>query len=144
MATPQSYPPIQQQPAAQPAPSQTNQLRIWSTPLFDCLRDEETCWWSFWCCWIISARNTEEFDIGSAKNQIIWCLSVFFVSFLIFFIGLGPLGIFLIVLGSIFYVFYRSNNRKLIKEKLHIQQGNPVSDCLIHCCCGFCGLDLIM
>jgi Cys-rich protein (TIGR01571 family) len=135
-----SGPPVNPTVATQPGNPPNNVQRIWSTGIFDCLKDEETCWWSFWCCWLVSSRTTEEFSVGSAKTQVIWCLSIFFASFLLFVIGLPPIGILLLVGCAIYYVIYRGDNRKKIKEKLHIVQGNSFTDFLLHCWCTCCSV----
>jgi Cys-rich protein (TIGR01571 family) len=118
---------------------QANNVRSWSTSITDCMKDEESCWWGTWCCFILSARTTEAFEVGSAKEQIYLVIgTAVLVAILLHFQLIGMVLLILLAVGS-FSAFRRAAIRVAIRHKLAFA-GSYFSDFLLHCCCSCCSV----
>ena len=42
----------------------------WSTGIMSCSLDGDSCWWSSWCCCLVSARNAATFNLGSSIVEV--------------------------------------------------------------------------
>lgn len=112
--------------------------RVWSTTLFECFRDEESCWWGFWCCCVLAARNTKSFELGSAKKQISYVLSAIAIFYLLLIIGFPGFALLFLVSALTYYAYYRAQQRGEIRHKLGNIFGTFISDFIHHCCCLCC------
>lgn len=132
---------VHQDPNIVLAPGQQQpQLRDWGSSAFDCVKDEETCWWGFWCCWILNARTVTTFASGSSCWEIVnfWAFIVMFVLFTLLFRLPGFL-LFAIIGGGL-YAYHRGQIRTDIRQKLGIG-GSAADDCVSHGlfpCCTVC------
>ncbi len=115
------------------------QQRPFSTTLCDCMRDEETCWWSMWCCWIVEARTAASLELGSSKVIVtrFWCVVI--ASILLILFGFGFLAFLVGVGGGIYIYVQRSNLRSQIRRKYNIT-GSVFDDFLTHFFCPFCAI----
>jgi Cys-rich protein (TIGR01571 family) len=113
--------------------------RSFSSNLFECSRDEESCWWSFWCCWIVEARTAASLELGSSKVIVsrFWCVLV--SSILLFVFGFGNLALLVGVGGGIYIYVQRSNLRGQIRHKYNIS-GSVGDDFLTHFFCPLCAI----
>lgn len=111
---------------------------VWSSGLFNCCKDEESCWWGTWCCWLLSARNSERFEVGSSFAQS--CTFVgFIVIVLLSLIVLPQASLLLLIGGLVYYCIYRGQIRTKIREKYGIQ-GSLCEDVAIHSVCACCAV----
>lgn len=110
----------------------------WTTTPFECLKDEETCWWGSWCCCLLSARNAESFGVGNSKMQAWGFVTMICVSFLLF-IFLPPLGLVCSIAGLIAYAYYKAEKRSKIRTLYEIP-GTMFSDFMLHCVCPCCAV----
>lgn len=112
------------------------QQRDWSTNLFDCAKDEESCWWSTWCCWMVFARTTHSFDLGNSYTNIVifWLYII-----LVLLSSLFGFQFIVLLLGAIIFAAIRANIRTKIRGKLHVA-GSYTSDCLSHFFCACCAV----
>lgn len=105
----------------------------------DCLGDEEVCWWSFWCCWMVQARTVESLNIGTTKSVIMSFWAVI-LSFLFFYLFVSkPIGILIGIVGGIYLYYTRADSRTKIRQKLSIR-GSTCDDYLYHFFCPFCSV----
>lgn len=113
--------------------------RSFSSNLFECSRDEESCWWSLWCCWIVEARTAASLELGSSKVIVsrFWCVVV--SSILLFVFGFGNLALLVGVGGGIYIYVQRSNLRGQIRQKYNIS-GSVGDDFLTHFFCPLCAI----
>lgn len=123
---------MQQELIQQPPPI------VWSSGLCECYKEEESCWWGTWCCWLLSSRNAEQFEVGSSFAQS--CTFVgFLVIVLLSVVVLPQVSILLLIGGLIYYCVYRGTVRTKIREKYGIQ-GSTCEDVTIHGICGCCAV----
>jgi len=109
----------------------------WSTTEFDCIRDQEICWWGTWCCCLLSSRNSGTFRIGSNITQaIVFIVAVFLSIYALLYLNV-IIGILVLVISLIAHCMYRVWMRSKISESLNIPS-SPVSDIILHCCCPCC------
>lgn len=125
---------------SQPSESSTApHRRGWSTGMFDCLKDEESCWWGMWCCWIVSARTTDSFGLGKSSYNVIF-FWIFVVLLILFTAALGPLvGLIFGLLGGSLFAYQRAVYRSSIREKLGID-GSFSDDCVSEFFCSCCSV----
>lgn len=111
----------------------------WSTSTFECLKDEETCWWGTWCCWLVSARTAQSFDVGSSYRQTVGFVLFVVICFVVAII-IPPIGFLLFIAGLFYYAFYRAQLRTEIRKQFSIA-GSLMGDFILHafcCCCAVC------
>jgi len=115
------------------------QQRPFSTTLSDCTRDEETCWWSMWCCWIVEARTAASLELGSSKTIVsrFWCVII--ATILLFIFGFLSLALLVGVGGGIYLYVQRSNLRTQIRHKYNIT-GSVLEDFTTHFFCPLCAV----
>ena len=111
----------------------------WSSALLECFKDEETCWYGGWCCWLVDARTTASFDLDTSQNvwSSFWAVIVgAVVSLLVF----GSLAGFVVGVGGGGYLLLkRIRNRTDIRRKRNII-GSDIEDCLVHVLCPLCAV----
>ena len=118
----------------------------WTSNLFSCLKDEESCWWGTWCSCLLQARTAEAFDLMLSKKSIImfllcslgWILLAIFVS--------PGVGLLALLFGAGYLAFTRGEVRHGIRQRLGYQNRAyfcrvPV-DYLLHffICCSPCAI----
>ena len=111
----------------------------WSTTEFDCIRDQEICWWGTWCCCLLSSRNSGTFRIGSNFTQAIVFILAVVLSILLYSFIKIPLGIILLVITLFSHFIYRVWMRSKIRETFNIAP-SPLNDIILHFCCPSCML----
>ena len=114
-------------------------IPAWQTQLFDCARDEESCWWGSWCCWIVMARTVETFSLGVSiyETLIFWAGLLLFIILLLS--GIGPTAILIGIAIGCFLVWRRANFRSNIRARYNIP-GTLTDDLLIHGFCSCCAV----
>lgn len=110
----------------------------WSTGTFECGKDEETCWWGSWCCWLLSARTSASFNVGSSYIQASAFVASIFLIFVISTFAPG-LVLFFLLFGSVLYAYYRANLRSRIRF-LYSIPGTLASDFILHFFCPCCAV----
>lgn len=105
----------------------------------DCLFPSSVGWWGTWCCWVVSARTTETFDLGSSMVAVLY----FWLAMLCIIVSTavaGGLGLILsgVACASIL-ALRRHHTRRDIREKLGIY-GSAPEDFMAHCCCSCCSV----
>lgn len=113
--------------------------RSWTTSLTDCLRDEESCWWGTWCCFILSARTTETFELGVAREEIYFVIVVAIITMILLHFGLVGIVILIVLGAGLFSAFRRAAVRVGIRHKLSFA-GSYFNDFLLHFCCSCCSV----
>lgn len=112
---------------------------VWSSSLFDCAKDEETCWWSTWCCCVVSGRTSQQFGLSPSQEQISRFLGVCLLAIVLVIIGLGPLGVLAIIIGLGVLAYQRTMIRLAIRDRLTIL-GSFMGDLNIHAFCSCCAV----
>ena len=99
-------------PPVYPSYNYTNK---WKQNICKCGEDEESCWWSTWCCWLVQARTYETFGLSTSWSSIVrFWLFILFVFFSLIF--LGPLFPLLVIGGSLYYASKTSLLRSKIRD----------------------------
>jgi len=110
----------------------------WSSDLYGCIQDEETCWWSFWCPCLVFSRTSHSFGLAKSTST---CWTFALLLFLVIFALLLSRGatvlLAFILIGGI--VWMRINFRGRIRQQLGIQ-GNTCGDCWVHTFCSCCAI----
>eukprot|EP01031_Cornospumella_fuschlensis_P043036 gene43036-52595_t len=119
-----------QQPAIQ---------NVWSTTLFDCAKDEESCWWSSWCCCLVFSRNVETFTLGSSQTELNRVRLLAAILFVLLILGLGPIAILVLIGALIIHAYYRADVRMRIRDKLGVF-GTWMSDLVSQAFCPCCSV----
>lgn len=122
----------------QPGIPETDVVGVWTTTPFDVLRDEESCWWSTWCCCLVSGRTAEAFQIGSSQRQVMAFATFILISALIF-LFVPIVGFLLMVGGLLYYAYYKAQLRMKIRELYQIP-GTVMSDFVAHAFCPCCSV----
>lgn len=113
----------------------------WTTDMFDCCADEESCWWTLWCSCLVAARTTEVFDLGYKSFDILIKLFVISIAVIICLCFAITLAIPLMC-GLVGYVlFTRATVRGKIRNKLgYVFPNGDCDDCVKHLCCSNCAI----
>ena len=115
--------------------------RDWHVKLGNCrdnLKEPEICWWSCWCCWMVSSRTYHMFTLSDSFKEscLFWSLLILF---LFVYIVNKPLGL-LTGLGIFIYLAWRrAKFRTSIRQQLSIP-GTFSSDFLTHFLCSCCAV----
>lgn len=122
--------------------AQGNQERDWNTQTFDCLEDQESCWWTTWCPCIISARTAEAFEVGSSKSLMYIAVAVFGLAYLLARFHHPGIALFILTIYGFYTLYQRANFRNQIRQKLRILTTTQtlINDYWIHCCCFDCAI----
>lgn len=116
---------------------QAQSTREWTTSLFECTKDEETCWWGLWYCWLVNARSIHSFGLSTSFSEIAYFWS-FVVAFILSTLLFGIFGF--VIFGSVLtalYAYRRSSYRSEIRTRFHIHGSNSddfLTSCLCPCC----------
>jgi Cys-rich protein (TIGR01571 family) len=122
-------------------PGNHNTLNVhpdWSTTLCDCIKDEESCWWSSWCGCLVSGRNAQSFEVGNASTQS-WGVLIFALTVVVLFFIIPLLALPILFAGLIYYAYFKAEIRGRIRQKYQIP-GTLCSDCLLHAFCPCCAV----
>ena len=111
----------------------------WSTGLTSCSLDWESCWWSAWCCCLVSARNKATFNLGSSIVEVRNIILFLLVIFILFSKVSIILALLLAVVGSVWYAYIRSSTRTTIRRQLHIR-GSECDDFVFHLFLPWCSI----
>lgn len=113
----------------------------WSTSLFQCFEDEESCWWSFWCYPLIASRNIQTFGVGKGLHYL-WIFLLVFAGFFYTCISPDTFKFRLAFIGLGLSVFIRGRFRGLIRERYNIRSEfcGCIADYLVHYCCAPCAV----
>ena len=109
---------------------------------WECLGDEAVCWWTTWCCPLVTARTWTQFKLAGelpsgsrVTNGMIW-LSVIVLSWII----ISPvLALLVTAIWAVVNVVLRCRRRTQIREMLGIS-GSQAMDAVLHCCCSCCSI----
>lgn len=114
----------------------------WSTDLFDCCADEETCWWSWWCPCLVHARTAQAFGGARSAAACGGFAGLLFLVIFAFILGLPLVVLLLIIVMSTVVYATRVRTRKHIRQQLGIQSGvaGVCEDMAIHLCCSCCAV----
>ncbi|CAL0312419.1 unnamed protein product [Lupinus luteus] len=115
-----NHPPIPL-PYTSAPPPEFKAVSDWSTDLFDCFSDYNSCCLTLWCPCVTFGRIAEIVDKGSTScgaSGALYTLITYLTGF-----------------GCLYSCFYRTKMRKqyMLKE-------SPCCDCLVHCFCETCAL----
>jgi Cys-rich protein (TIGR01571 family) len=114
-------------------------MRPWSTNTFDCMSDEESCWWGTWCCWLLHARTTASFDLGDSLKLSLRFWALIATGVVLLMLGLGPIAILYFIVLGVYLAFDRAKIRSSIRSKLAIY-GDPSQDFMSHWCWPCCSV----
>ncbi|RYG68861.1 PrsW family intramembrane metalloprotease [archaeon] len=112
---------------------------VWSTGLLECAKDEESCWWSSWCCCLVFSRNVETFGLGSTQTELNRVRLLAAIVFVLIILGLGPIAVLVLIGGLIVHAYYRADVRVRIRDKLGVF-GTWMSDLTSQACCPCCSV----
>ena len=132
-------PPLFQQPIDRD--SSLDQANNWKSDIFNvnaCIQDEESTWFTTWCCWIVQARTTQMFGLGESFREtcIFWAgIVIFLMSFLF---GQGFV-IFVTLALFVYSAWRRAKIRTEIRQKLSIP-GTFSNDMVTHSCYSLCAI----
>jgi len=116
------------------------QSRDWSSGLFACMEDEETCWWSVWCPYLVTARTWDQFGLCDSIRFVV-PMGILYIFWLYSWIG-GQIGL-IIIFGIFWLAVYPcvlAWKRQQIRTKLRINEGWCGSDFVAHLCCDRCSV----
>ncbi|XP_010271278.1 PREDICTED: protein PLANT CADMIUM RESISTANCE 2-like isoform X1 [Nelumbo nucifera] len=119
---PAQFPPnISQQNPLNVIPIHSQAQYPWSSGLFDCFNDCESCCLTLWCPCITFGRIAEIVSKGSSS-----CVGSASLYTLIW-----------VLLGCPW--IYSCTYRSMLRQQFSLQE-TPCADCLVHCCCDCCAL----
>lgn len=111
----------------------------WATGLMDCSKDEESCWWSCWCCCVVYGRTAEQFGLGKSTEQVFRFVLFICTVVFIFLIGLGPLALLILLVGLMPFGCIRAQFRTEIRQQRGIG-GSFWWDYYLHSRCSCCAV----
>lgn len=118
-----------------------DRVRTWHTQIgsvTDCMKDEQSLWYTIWCCWIVNARNVQIFGLGDSfwENCYAWIAMIAFITLFLInpILGLcvGPC----ILVGL---AWRRAQFRTGIRQKYAIP-GTFSDDLVTHTFCSMCAI----
>lgn len=113
--------------------------RDWSSGLFQCLDDEEVCWWTFWCQFYVVARTWDQFSL-MASLRVIFPLVILYILWLVSSMTNATFFLLLSVFWCAIYPCLLAYKRSEIREKLKIQESWMGADCSAHFACNLCAI----
>lgn len=129
--------------ANQTTSQQSNQdrVRTWQTQIgsvTDCLKDEQSLWYTIWCCWIVNARNVHIFGLGESfrENCYAW---VAIIAFIVLFLINPILGLCVGPCILVGLAWRRAQYRTVIRQKYSIP-GTFSDDLMTHTFCSMCAI----
>jgi len=114
--------------------------RDWSTGMFACMEDEETCWWTIWCPYLVTARTWDQFNLCDSIKFVV-PMGILYIFWLYSFIWGSGYG--MLLLGIFWLCVYpglMAFKRQQIRQKLRINEDWCGSDFATHFCCDRCAV----
>ncbi|XP_010536540.1 PREDICTED: cell number regulator 6 [Tarenaya hassleriana] len=122
----------------------------WTTGIFGCAEDPESCWRGLFCPCVQFGRNFENLSDDDTHGTKACVCHAFFVeggmalaAATALFHGIDPQTSFLICEGLLFAWWmcgiYTGNVRQSLQRKYHLKN-SPCDPCLVHCCLHWCAL----
>ena len=95
-------------------------IRNWNTGLCECTRDEETCWWGFWCPIMLSARTSAIFGLDNSLKLVLIIFGSVIMYFILMTMFLPGLAFLVLISGMIYWLYKRINSRERIRSSYNI------------------------
>ncbi|KAK9148374.1 hypothetical protein Scep_007131 [Stephania cephalantha] len=121
----------------------------WSTGVFGCAEDPESCWTGLFCPCVLFGRNVERLRENTPWTTPCICHAIFVEGGIALaagtaaFHGIDPRTSFLIFEGLWFTWWmcgiYTGLFRQSLQKKYHLKN-SPCDPCLVHCCMHWCAL----
>ncbi|KAJ8752997.1 hypothetical protein K2173_008732 [Erythroxylum novogranatense] len=121
----------------------------WTTGIFGCAEDTESCWTGLLCPCVLFGRNVEQLRDDTPWTTPCICHAVCIEGGLalatatVVFPGIQPRTLFLICEGLLFAWWmcgiYTGLVRQSLQRKYHLKN-SPCDPCLVHCCMHWCAL----
>jgi Cys-rich protein (TIGR01571 family) len=112
-------------------------VRDWNTGLCECMRDEESCWWGFWCPCLLSGRNAAIYGLDNSLKLVLIFIGSIFAYMILMSMFLPGLALLILTGGMVYLLYKRILYRGSIRNTYNII-GDTCNDCLLHCCCSQC------
>ncbi|CAA3010716.1 cell number regulator 6-like [Olea europaea subsp. europaea] len=123
---------------------------LWTTGIFGCAEDPESCWTGLFCPCVLFGRNVEKLRENTPWMTPCVCHAIFVEGGLALaaaVVGLpgfiDPRTSFLICESLLFSWWlcgiYTGLNRQSLQKKYHLKN-SPCDPCLVHCCMHWCAL----
>ncbi|KAF8008659.1 hypothetical protein BT93_K2354 [Corymbia citriodora subsp. variegata] len=121
----------------------------WTTGIFGCTEDSQSCWTGLFCPCVLFGRNVESLREDTPWTTPCICHAIFVEGGIALavataaFNGIDPHTSFLIGEGLIFAWWmcgiYTGLVRQSLQKKYHLKN-SPCDPCLVHCCMHWCAL----
>ncbi|KMZ58409.1 plant cadmium resistance 1 [Zostera marina] len=121
----------------------------WTTGIFGCSEDPDSCWTGLFCPCVLFGRNVENMRDDIPWNQPCLCHAVCveggiaLAALTAIFHGIDPKTSFLIGEGLMFGWWmcgiYTGLFRQSLQKKYHLKD-SPCDPCMVHCCLHWCAL----
>lgn len=121
----------------------------WTTGIFGCAEDTESCWTGLLCPCVLFGRNVESLREDTPWTTPCMCHAIFveggfaLAAATAFFHGVDPRTSFLICEGLLFGWWmcgiYTGLFRQSLQKKYHLKN-SPCDPCAVHCCMHWCAL----
>ncbi|PKI54517.1 cell number regulator 6-like [Punica granatum] len=121
----------------------------WTTGIFGCSEDRESCWTGLFCPCVLFGRNVESLREDTPWTTPCICHAacveggIALAAATAFFHGIDPHTSFLICEGLLFAWWmcgiYTGLVRQSLQKKYHLKN-SPCDPCLVHCCMHWCAL----
>ncbi|GAB5369408.1 hypothetical protein AAMO2058_001401900 [Amorphochlora amoebiformis] len=111
-------------------------LGHWHTNICDCCREEETCWWAWWCPVLIHARTVDSAGIMDSWKDIVIHIGIYISWIPSIFLGFPIIGV---ILSRVGLKLYRAGLRSRLRETSNIF-GSFCLDFIMHCFCSYCAI----
>ncbi|GAA0159319.1 hypothetical protein LIER_16126 [Lithospermum erythrorhizon] len=121
----------------------------WTTGIFGCAEDTESCWTGLFCPCILFGRNVEKLREDTPWNTPCICHAIFIegglavVATTAAINGIDPRTSFLLCEGLLFgwwlCAIYTGLVRQSLQKKYHLKN-SPCDPCMVHCCLHCCAL----
>jgi len=121
----------------------------WTTGIFGCTEDTESCWTGLFCPCVLFGRNVERLREDTPWTTPCVCHAIFIeggialATATAIFHGIDPRTSFLICEGLLFSWWmcgiYTGLFRQSLQKKYHLKN-SPCDPCAVHCCMHWCAL----
>lgn len=121
----------------------------WSSGIFGCAEDTDSCWTGLFCPCVLFGRNVENLRDDLPWNRACVCHAIFveggmaLAGATALFHGIDPGTSFLIAEGLLFTWWmcgiYTGLLRQSLQKKYHLKN-SPCDPCLVHCCLHWCAI----
>lgn len=121
----------------------------WTTGIFGCLEDMDSCWTGLFCPCVLFGRNVESIREDTEWNRACICHAICIeggiaiAAATAIFHGVDPRTSFLIAEGLLFSWWmcgiYTGLVRQSLQKKYHLKN-SPCDPCMVHCCMHWCAI----